>query len=105
MALTTVPVVHRVDATVYNGTNGSAIVDWLADAELVSDDGTELVIRTTGWPDPVERRIPAGWHVLRHWGRIYKEALEPSAFEGIWREAPELTATPDSPPAEPEPSA
>lgn len=95
MALSTVPVVHRVDATVYDGTNGAEIVAWLADAELVSDDGTELVIRTSGWPEPVERRISAGWHVLRHWDGIFKEAIEPSAYTGIWREAPELA------PAEP----
>jgi hypothetical protein len=95
MALSTVPVVHRVDATVYDGTNGAEIAEWLEDAELVSDDGTELVIRTSGWPEPVERRIPAGWHVLRHWCGIYKEALEPAQFAGIWREAPELAAEPD----------
>ncbi|NNJ04141.1 hypothetical protein HHX38_08335 [Streptomyces sp. PKU-MA01144] len=83
-------VMPRVESTVYDGTNGQVLAsEWLEDATLVSDDGETLVIDTSGWPDPVRREIPRGSFVLRHYGRIFKEALEPEEYAKRWAEVPD----------------
>lgn len=86
-------VVPRYESMQYDGTNGPAVIDWLCGtAELVSDDGHELVLDVVG----SQRTIAAGGWVIAGAGgtdfRVFSTEATAGDYAAYWLELPDPTS-------------
>ncbi|MFF9844606.1 hypothetical protein [Streptomyces sp. NPDC013740] len=79
-------VVQRFESMQYDGTNGAELVAWLnGSADLVSDDGSHLVLLYVG----SQRTLAVGdWAICGGSGayRGFQGEMTPDLYAAIWRE-------------------
>lgn len=85
-------VVQRFESMQYDGTNGAEVIDWLCGSvDLISDDGTALVVDFIGSP----RTIAAGGWVVAAGGgtgvRAFYTEVTAADYANVWLEVPHPT--------------